>query len=481
MISLRRRALILAFKTFDLVGIVFSFFVAARLGIFGYHDETVSLVHIFSMSIEIRNLIFLLSFTLVSHIIFNLFGLYRSKRFSSRWGEFADVIKAISVVTLVMLSLTFLFRIEIVNPIFILIFWIISNAISLLGRSLMRYSLSHMRISGRNLRFMIIVGTNHRGIQFARRIEVKKELGYRIIGFVDSDWSRIGEFRKTGYDLVADYNDFPTFVKNNVVDEVMICLPMKSFYSQAFQVVTICEEQGIIVRFLPNIFDLKFARSITDQFEGEPVMALFTGAMEGWPILLKRIVDISVSLISIIILLPLFLGTAVIIKATSPGPVFFVQDRVGLGKRRFRLYKFRTMTTDAEQRQSEVEHLNEVSGPVFKIKNDPRITRVGKVLRKISVDELPQLINILSGDMSLVGPRPLPVRDYSQFDKDWHRRRFSVRPGLTCLWQVTGRSSISFEKWMQLDMDYIDNWSLGLDIKILFMTIPAVLRGTGAE
>ena len=165
---------------------------------------------------------------------------------------------------------------------------------------------------------------------------------------------------------------------------------------------------------------------------------------------------------------------------TSPGPVFFVQERVGLNKRRFRLYKFRTMLKDAELKQAELESLNEVEGPVFKIKNDPRITPIGKFLRKMSIDELSQLINVLKGDMSLVGPRPLPVRDYNGFDQDWHRRRFSVRPGITCLWQVDGRSDIPFETWMELDMKYIDNWSLTLDLKILLRTLPAVLRGSGA-
>jgi lipopolysaccharide/colanic/teichoic acid biosynthesis glycosyltransferase len=171
---------------------------------------------------------------------------------------------------------------------------------------------------------------------------------------------------------------------------------------------------------------------------------------------------------------------AVFIKIDSPGPTFFIQERVGLNKRTFRLYKFRTMLRNAEKMQAKLENANEVSGPVFKIKDDPRITRIGKYLRKTSIDELPQLINVLKGDMSLVGPRPLPVRDYNGFDQDWQRRRFSIRPGITCLWQINGRSNVSFEKWMKLDMEYIDKWSLVLDFKILFKTIPAVLRGLGA-
>jgi exopolysaccharide biosynthesis polyprenyl glycosylphosphotransferase len=197
-------------------------------------------------------------------------------------------------------------------------------------------------------------------------------------------------------------------------------------------------------------------------------------------VLVKRIIDFAVSLTLIVLLSPLFLVVAIFIKFTSPGPVFFVQKRLGLSKRRFSIYKFRTMVVDAEKKMHELEDLNEVSGPVFKMRKDPRITPVGRFLRKTSIDELPQLFNVLKGEMSLVGPRPLPVRDYEGFDQDWQRRRFSVVPGITCLWQVNGRSSVSFEQWMELDMQYIDQWSLWLDLKILARTIPAVLKGSGA-
>ena len=196
--------------------------------------------------------------------------------------------------------------------------------------------------------------------------------------------------------------------------------------------------------------------------------------------MVKRMMDILFSLFLLVIFSPLFLVSAVLIKRSSPGPVFFAQERVGLNKRRFRLYKFRTMIPDAERKLAELECFNELSGPVFKIKNDPRITPIGKFLRKTSIDELPQLYNVLIGDMSLVGPRALPVRDYNGFDQDWHRRRFSVRPGITCLWQVNGRNNIPFDQWMELDLEYIDNWSLWLDLKILLKTIPAVISGYGA-
>jgi len=176
----------------------------------------------------------------------------------------------------------------------------------------------------------------------------------------------------------------------------------------------------------------------------------------------------------------MFLVVAILVKFDSPGPGFFVQERVGLNKRRFRMYKFRTMVANAEEQQAQIENLNEADGPVFKIKNDPRLTRLGKFLRKASIDELPQLLNVLKNDMSLVGPRPLDVRDYNGLDEDWLRRRFSVRPGITCLWQINGRSSVSFQEWMKWDLQYIDHWSFWLDVKVIAKTIPAVLKGVGA-
>jgi exopolysaccharide biosynthesis polyprenyl glycosylphosphotransferase len=327
---------------------------------------------------------------------------------------------------------------------------------------------------------MLIVGTNARAVQFAEKIKAEPGLGYRLIGFIDDRWAGIKEFQKADYALAGNLSDLPKLLRERVIDEVVIALPIKSFYAQTSQIVGQCEEQGVIVRFASEIFNPTLARSEPEEFEDSSVISFYTGGMHGWSVWVKRIMDFSLSYVLLVLLSPLFVITSLLIKVTSAGPVFFVQERVGLNKRRFRLYKFRTMIADAEQNLAEVENLNEVSGPVFKIKNDPRITPVGKIIRRTSIDELPQLFNVLKGDMSLVGPRPLPVRDVNGFDQDWQRRRFSVRPGITCLWQVNGRVELPFEKMMTLDMEYIDQWSLWLDLTILAKTVPAVMKGTGA-
>jgi exopolysaccharide biosynthesis polyprenyl glycosylphosphotransferase len=288
------------------------------------------------------------------------------------------------------------------------------------------------------------------------------------------------DFRKTASPLICDFDGFLAFVRDNVVDEVVVTLPIKSCYFEASRIATLCEEQGITTHVLPNLFESKLARSKTEALDYDSLITLPRGVPEGWTLHVKRLMDIVISLAGIICFAPVFLIVGALIRLTSPGPAYFVQKRLGLNKRLISVYKFRTMVLGAEQQQVDLEHLNEVAGPVFKIKNDPRVTSVGKFLRKTSIDELPQLFNVLRGDMSLVGPRPLPLRDYRGFEQDWQRRRFSIRPGITCLWQITGRSSIHFDRWMELDMEYIDRWSVWLDLQILIRTVPAVLRGSGA-
>jgi exopolysaccharide biosynthesis polyprenyl glycosylphosphotransferase len=269
-------------------------------------------------------------------------------------------------------------------------------------------------------------------------------------------------------------------ISDHAVDEVLVALPLDQYGSLVETIVRRCEEQGIIVRIRTEMSNLHVAKSYVDDLEGVPVLTIQSGPRDSWLLIAKRLIDIVVSAFLLLALAPLFVAVALLIRIGSPGPVFFTQERVGLNKRRFRMLKFRTMMSGSDQQQHLFEHLNEAPGPVFKIKNDPRITRLGHFLRRFSIDELPQFINVLKGDMSLVGPRPLPVRDVGRIDIQWHKRRFSIKPGITCLWQVNGRSNIGFDEWVRMDLDYIDKWSLGLDLLILVKTIPAVFRGPGA-
>jgi exopolysaccharide biosynthesis polyprenyl glycosylphosphotransferase len=269
-------------------------------------------------------------------------------------------------------------------------------------------------------------------------------------------------------------------ITHQPVDEVLVALPMNKYGPLVETIVRHCEEQGIVVRVRTEMFNLQVARSYVDELHGVPVMTIQSGPADSWQLVMKRLIDIVGSAALLLALAPLFAIVTLLIRLDSPGPVLFAQDRVGFNKRRFRILKFRTMVAEADRQQDALEHLNEAEGPVFKIKHDPRITRVGKFMRRFSIDELPQLVNVLRGDMSLVGPRPLPVRDVERIDIRWHKRRFSIKPGITCLWQVNGRSDIGFNEWVRMDLDYIDKWSLGLDLLILMKTIPAVFRGPGA-
>lgn len=480
MSNARRKLLLNAFKLFD-VGLMVTAFIVATLAVL-YQSRDISATEFFSIRVKIQNVAIFSLLVFMWHAIFTMSGLYASRRLADRRKELVEVTKATLLSALVVLIGGAIFRIRLVTPVFLIVFSVVAVCTAILSRVILRGGLAFIRKQGRNLRTVVIVGTNNRALEFARRLHDHPDLGYRVVGFVDRDWDGIDKFRKSGHAIASDFCNFPEFLRGGQVDEVVIALPIRSLHEEGARIAALCEEQGVTLRLLTNIFDLKMAHSYAEDLQGDPLITHYTSSfsLEEWPVFVKRVIDISVSLFLIVLFSPILLFVAILIKLTSPGPVLFVQKRIGLNKRRFDVYKFRTMVINAEARMREIEHLNEVSGPVFKIRNDPRITPVGKFLRKTSIDELPQLFNVLKGDMSLVGPRPLPLRDYEGFNKDRQRRRFSVKPGITCLWQIRGRSSIPFEQWMELDLQYIDKWSLWLDLEILMRTIPAVLRGSGA-
>ena len=253
-------------------------------------------------------------------------------------------------------------------------------------------------------------------------------------------------------------------------------------FERVENVIRVCEIEGVEAWLVADFFAPQIARASFDEIFGHPLIVFRSAPESSWQMVAKQLLDFTGALLALLIFAPLMLGIAALIKLTSPGPVMFRQQRSGLNGSPFSIFKFRTMMTNAEQFKHELAAMNEMSGPVFKVTNDPRITPVGRWLRKFSLDELPQLFNVLHGEMSLVGPRPLPVDEVKRFNDLAHRRRLSVKPGLTCLWQISGRNQITdFKDWVRLDLQYIDNWSIWLDLTILLRTVPVVLLGTGAK
>jgi exopolysaccharide biosynthesis polyprenyl glycosylphosphotransferase len=408
---------------------------------------------------------------------------------------------SVSLGALVLLVLVVVFGRERVTPGTILVFWgfaLAGTTFVHLGFRALARRMRHVS----DVRHVLIVGSGTRAQRVARGLEEQKDMaGYRLLGFVDDpervppvvtgvgvelsgpngNGNGLPAWAAQPPELVTTIAELPTFLKDHVVDEVIVTLPIKSSYERIWEVSRICEEQGILVRIPSDLFDLRIARRAVSEVGQEPALTYYTGvAPEPWQLVAKRFIDVAGSLVLLALLSPVLLASAAAVKLTSPGPVLFRQERLGINKRRFRMLKFRTMVDGAESLIAELEAINEAEGPVFKLRNDPRVTKVGAFLRRTSIDELPQLLNVLRGEMSLVGPRPLPVRDYLGFEAEWHKRRFSVKPGITCLWQISGRSNVGFDEWIRMDLDYIDRWSFGLDLSILVRTIPAVLRREGA-
>lgn len=352
--------------------------------------------------------------------------------------------------------------------------WIVAALGALLSRLLIGAFHVYVRPFLRRTRNAVIVGGAN-AMRISGELKEHPDWNYNILGVVDS----FPNAQETPLRALGRITDLEEILMRQVVDEVIIALPAKSHYTIIERIIAVCERVGVQVQCSEDLFDVSWSSHCHRADKDRPGVVLKM-VREDYRHVIKRAIDIAGALAGLVVLAPLFLVVAILIKATSKGPVLFRQERYGLGKRIFRIYKFRTMVENAEAAQTALEHLNQNSGPVFKIFKDPRVTRVGAFLRKTSIDELPQLINVLKGEMSLVGPRPLNLRDVGRFSEAWLMRRFSVKPGLTCLWQIGGRSNVSFDRWIALDLQYIDQWSLQLDLKILALTLPAVIKGTGA-
>ena len=322
---------------------------------------------------------------------------------------------------------------------------------------------------------VLIIGSGPRAQALGREVYDPGGVQGQLVGFMDTASAITDDLVRQRW--LGPIEALESVLMRRVVDEVLIALPIKSCYQQIQDVIHTCERLGVQATYLADIFQPSLGR----MWYTHGTLHTIKVVQDDFRLIVKRGIDIVGAALGLLVLSPLLLVAAAAIKLTSPGPVLFVQPRYGLNKRLFPMYKFRTMVPNAEALQAALEGKNEAQGPVFKIAEDPRVTRVGRLLRRTSLDELPQLWNVLKGEMSLVGPRPLPVRDVGRFDEAWLMRRFSMRPGITCLWQVTGRSDVGFTDWVALDLKYIDEWSLRLDLAILFKTVPAVLTGAGAR
>lgn len=415
-------------------------------------------------------------------LVFNMLIHYDANRFTTLKSQVIEIVKAMTVTSLLLLLVGAMFYIRMVTPLIVSLFLICCTALLIGSRVVVRALLRIVRRSGRNARHLLIIGETAKAYELADRIESRRELGYVIEGFLFDEGGSTGHLSRieVRWKVLGPVAGLRRLLERGVIDEVMFCLPLRENFPLACDVVGLCNDLGVVVRLVPDLGNMQMlSRTQVEDFEGDQVVTFFRENLL-FHLFIKRLMDLAGSALLLVLLSPLLLVTAAAVKFTSPGPVFFGQERVGMNKRRFRLLKFRSMVADAEKRKTELAHLNEMDGPVFKIRKDPRVTRVGAILRKFSIDELPQLINVLRGEMSLVGPRP-PL--WSEVDLyDWSdRRRLSIKPGITCLWQVSGRNDLTFEEWMTLDRKYIDNWSVWLDLKILLMTIPVVLRGKGAS
>lgn len=406
------------------------------------------------------------------------FNAYRSPRSSSIFLYVIPIIKAMTTTLGLLFIILFFLNIQYVNRFVILTF----AGIALVGMISSRMVvLSYFRQAikkGTCLLKVLIIGSGERALFLSRALKDKSEWGIDIVGYLDIKPELVGT---TVLDrrIIGTVGDIHSILKNHVIDEVIVAIP-RTMLADVDTIAHACEEEGVKFRFMADIFNLSAARVSLTSLAGIPLLTLEPVALDESKLLLKRFMDLSLTLLALPFLLPILGLIAIAIKLDDGAPAFFVQERVGLKKRLFPMLKFRTMQVNAEEMLKDIEHLNEAEGPNFKIANDPRITRVGRFLRRTSLDELPQLINVLRGEMSLVGPRPMSIRDVTLFNKGIQRKRFSVKPGITCIWQISGRNNLPFHKWLELDLQYIDNWSLSLDLMILFKTIPVVLLRKGA-
>ncbi|MDZ4786442.1 MAG: sugar transferase [bacterium] len=371
----------------------------------------------------------------------------------------------------------FLLKLDLSRAVIILFCSIVALSLTA-ERYLLRALLRYWNWRGRNLRNLVIVGLGEQAKKIQEEIKKRPELGINLIGFAIFKDAPITI--EQNFKIFRGTADLEEALKNFAIDEV-IFTDVRSHLDDVENMIVACADQGVRTSLAADLFSVGMAKSEVSYFGGMPLIHYHTPPGDRWELAIKRVIDFIIASLLLVVILPILILITLGIRIMSPGPVIFKQKRVGLNGRIFSMYKFRSMIVGAENELQDLIDKNEMDGPVFKLSNDPRITSFGRLLRRFSLDELPQLFNVFRGDMSLVGPRPPVPSEVSQYQRRY-RRRLSMRPGITCIWQVTGRNEIKdFETWMKLDLEYIDNWSLLMDLRILFKTIPAVIFGYGAR
>lgn len=401
---------------------------------------------------------------------------YQTYSFMTR-KSFSDqlykIIKAYSYAVLITIGIAFVLKIVAYSRLVVVSFWVGGILVSGLLHFLKRLAFVYFARKGIMTQNVLIVGAGNVGSTIAAEFTSNPTLGYRVVGFVDDHMKR----HENGIPILGKTTEVLSILKTQPVDEIIVTIPSERDMVNSF--IRELRKFDVQIKIIPDMYNLVTTSVEFGQINALPYVTLVKTPMRGIGLFFKRSFDVIAAGIGLLIISPILLATAIAIKLDSKGTVFYRQKRIGKNGQIFHMYKFRSMISNADELKATLEKQNEADGPVFKIKNDPRITRIGQFIRKYSIDELPQLLNVLKGDMSLVGPRP-PVSSEVEKYGDWEWRRLEVLPGITGLWQVSGRSDLSFQQWMNLDLYYIENWSFALDLKILLKTIPTVIKGEGA-
>lgn len=411
---------------------------------------------------------YILFWTLNSNVI----KLYESRRFISSRQELQNIIKTHFSSFALTLSFLILFDTTLIADRFIFYSAVTALGLTSTVHILVRLLLEHGRRSGYNTKYSLVLGSGIAAKTYLEKVKANPQLGYKVIGNLAPE--------KNGLEIpyLGTYSRLESILSLYIVDTTVITA---SFTEEGMEEsLNLLNIMGKKVVIMVDDMVAKVSSCRPLDFGGLSMVAFESHPRNPWQEMAKHIFDTGMSILGLLLLSPVMLAIALMIKFTSEGPVIFSQQRVGLNGRIFKMYKFRSMIVNAEELKNKITELNEMSGPVFKIKNDPRITKVGKFLRRTSLDELPQLWNVFKQDMSLVGPRPPLPSEVNMYDPK-HRKRLAVKPGITCIWQISGRNNVNFEKWMDMDAEYVDRWSFWLDIKILVKTVPAALMGKGAS